>query len=379
MLALLGSLEKKNWAWRKLFHYGRWVFYFTSALTLILFGPLWPSRRILVLLGFLLTAGAVLLLLAAVMRRRLGSDSVWHKLCGEELTLGEDSLSFSARCSLPKMREGDPFVWKMLYRDIKRLEYDRARKLIRVVGTFDESYEKPALRDLPAPMRQDGKPSYNDALEIPLYFPEPEALLEELERRCGVFFHPARRADDMADLNYLPGLKSARVIRPTFAGVAAFCVLFSITFFLQGLWLDSHPYEPFPKTDEAMLNKTFSVGETAVLNGAEITLLSVNETFEVFFTLTNKTDADIMFDLSEGGNAAAYYEAGGELFSCAFTADEPLVRIVPGGVYVFSLCMSCDGNPEAFKFFINSADWPADKPFWREKYKGDEVVFYARM
>lgn len=388
LLRLIQAENPANEAWEKALGYGKWLFFVAAPVGLVLFGAVWPSRRLLT--GFavcLSLAGLALVLLPALIRRLFGVCSVWHKFRDEELTLGADWMAFSMRGAAPGLR-GEEYVWRVGYADIKRLEYDRKLKTLRVVGRFDEAgSHKADVFGLPKGMlptpRPERLPEGAVHMEFPLYFPRADELVEELERRSGVYVHPARRADDMADLRDLPGLRPEKdVVKPMLGGLAAFAAAFLVVLAWQGGWLEKNPYAPYPAMDAAMLGRTFGPGEAAVLDGVRITLSGAQADGEgrlrVGLKMENASGAAILLrtpaDPQSNVRAAALTRSG----QSALAVEGPeaaRVLIEPGGLYELELLIAC-GEAEAMQAVlirIDSDRWPPEKPFWREEYLGGTV------
>ncbi len=395
LLQLAKAENPANERWDGALSYGKWMFLTLAPAGLMLFGAVWPSARLLT--GFwagLSFAGLLLVLLPALVRKIFGLQSAWHKFDGEELLLGEDYLEFSMYGVAPGFRRDVPYVWRMRYADVRRLEYDRKQKCLRIVGRFDEDASRKAdAAGLPKGMRPmahpEARPEGAVYLELFLIFPEADRLLEELEERCGVYMHPARRADDMADLRDLPGLNPEKqVIKPMIAGLVFFAAIFLIALSIQGGWLEQNPYRPYPPTEKSMLGKAFGVGESAVLDGLRITLKSADGDSGydalLVFELENTCELPVHFhnvsDRQSNVRAEVMTQTGPERRE-ARGDEDGLVRIEPGGVYNMKLRveLGSDNNDAGLIISINSDRWPLEKPFWREEYTGGTVEIGGKM
>lgn len=408
--ALLQHVKSQNSAnetWDRALSYGKWLFFIFAPVGLVLFGAIWPSRKLLTGFGICLFLVGLMVMVTALMRNIFGFQSVWHKFRGEKLFLGDNYLEFSMSGAAPGLRGDSPYVWRMKYQDVRRMEYDRKFKTLRIVGRFDEENSKKAdVEGLPKGMRPmkhpENRPDGAVYLEFFLIFPDSERLLEELEERCGVYIHPARRADDMADLRDLPGIKPEKpVIKPMAGGLTLFMAMFLVALGWQSKWLEQNPYRPYPPTEESMLGRTFDINEPAVLDGLRITLKSVSLPEEgsgerrILFDMENTCGEAVLFhtalDSQSNVSAAVMTRSGLETRRARGTEDSRRVLIEPGGIYEMELYVRLYPEDEQIPLviFINSDLWPPERPFWREEYvgvtvdiggkkaKSNEVVFKA--
>ncbi len=386
ILHLAAKQNPANERWKAFLELVRGAFAVLALLILVLFGFVWPSPDLLTL-GFGAVAALTFLLglLPAALREYMGCPSGWHRYDRERLCLGEEALTLimNRRRGLP-WQGAEEFVWVMPYAGIKRLEYDRALKRVRVIGSIDPDASRiPAGQDLPKGMRAAEQVSKAQAryVDIPMYFAGGDEMIAELEARSGTFVHPAKRADDMADLRDLPGLTpEPKFFRSLTMGLAAFCALFLLVFLWQGQYLKTHPYVPFAPTDKQTLRGVHSAGEDVMLDGCRVTVEAARregDLIAVSLSLENANDTDVMFHApgDEKCNVAARCFDGGEELPCVLEGGQDVrVQIAPGGEVKLTFAVRVpEGSPDSLLLLINSDEWPAYPDFWRKPYKGNAV------
>jgi hypothetical protein len=249
---------------------------------------------------------------------------------------------------------------EFLYGRIARIEYDRAAKTLRVSSG--------GLR--PASM------------EIVMFYENSDVIIKEIEKRSGVFAHPAMRGDDYADLKDLPGLRRERsLLRPMSAAVLAFCLASLMTALWIRTYNHNNPYLPFPRTLEMYVVGRFAPGDTAVLDGCEITLNGVTRAgsdsrgvcYQFLVTLRNENDSPIrlrgreMYKGSAGNVLFTAVYADGRIVPLETTPPPPGYigvslappqRIPAGKNVSVTYFVWADEDVESIELTINSDYWP---------------------
>lgn len=297
LLRLARGQNPKNSLPDKLCGAGLVLYVGASVFSLLFWGVLFMNRTA-VMSGWMVLSLAVGLpvFLAEYIRMETGAASWQHRFRNPTLSILPDRLVFELTRQVFGKRVTGRYRWTMPYRDVRRMEYDRSAKTLRIYGKFDPSECRlPGTRKIPDGMRrQDSETASaerNQFIELPMVFPHPERLLPELQNRTGCYIHPAVRGDDLIDLRDLPGQEKERArVRP----IGTAIILATLLTFVLILWIrgyyQNHPFEPFPKTEPQYLQRAFEPGETVVLDGCEITLQEItrvgkSNTGEVCYSL----------------------------------------------------------------------------------------------
>ncbi|MDR1736406.1 MAG: hypothetical protein LBR85_06020 [Oscillospiraceae bacterium] len=376
--------------WRGVFLYGGWISVAVGLFAMPLFGiwwrietAVWAAFAVSFVLG-------VIVLCALGFTALTGRFTCWTLVSREDLTLDETVLRYSLtpNSRRPWKREPiKPFIWVMPYQNVTRLDYDRSMKCLRVFGRFDEeASRKPDEKSLRLPRgmtaisKPESRPDKDFYLEVPLYYDDSTELLRLLERRAGVFIHPAIRGDDYADLRDLPGLKpNAPVMRALSLFLVVLCVIaLALAADLRGS--RRNPWQPYPLTEEDVLTGSFDVGESFLLDGCRVTLESAEPGrdggLEISLLFSNENDAAILLHLGkqQGNVIASAKTTQGDMPCNYIPPDNPRVQIAPGGVYHYDTLYSLPSGAQSFTIEINSDRWAENPRFWESDYLGREVV-----
>ena len=238
--------------------YGFAVYIILGALALLTFGAVFQNRTLLLSVWAVVSAFLGLpVLIVSYARQSAGMASWHHRFSGAELTLGEETLELCMRT--PSKHKPERYRWVLSYGAIRRMDYDRASKTLRIYGAFDtEESILPRIKGLPAGMTQQPpevtQTENTQYIDILLFYDKSGAFVKEIEARTGIFVHTAMRADDYAELRDLPGLKRDRTFtRPMAAAILAY----TVGFLVFSLWIQNYyaqnPYKPYPATDPADL------------------------------------------------------------------------------------------------------------------------------
>jgi hypothetical protein len=275
-----------------------WGLIFRNATLVLAF---WAALSVFVALPVLLTV---------YIRQILGVASKLHKYHSPALTLAPDRIILEMkRHALFRGKHPPSIKREFLYSRIARLEYDRSLKTLRAVSAG-------------------GLPSVS--MEIVLYYDNSDAIVKEIEKRSGVFIHPAMRGDDYADLRDLPGLKrESSLLRPVSIAVLVFCLASLLTVLSIRSYNQNNPYLPYPRTQEMYLIGRFGVGDTVTLDGCDITLQGVTRVgsdargvcYQFLLTLHNRNDSTIRLRAGE-----TYKDSPGNIQFSAVMEDG---RVIP--------------------------------------------------
>jgi len=397
ILWLARSLDKKNILPDRLCRCGLLLFAASGLLSVLFWGMIFANKTQTLRFGL----GAVLLfgvpvLAATYIRQAYGLASWIHRFKDPVLTLAGDRIVLElTRRQARKKRAEERFCWTMLYSGIKRIDYDRTSKILRVYGAFDPAGSRTgSMAFLPEGMKRRNVESANrnQALEIPLYFSGAESILPDLQERSGVYIRPAVRGDDLADLRDLPGLKREKELAKPVGLLAAAVTLAVLA---SALFIDIYhrnsPYMPYPQTEDKYLSKAFGLGDDVVLDGCEITLsksiLRIRQNgnevcFRIILELLNTNSSAIHIKAGNGGNLAlTAVLSSGETEKLEITdqpprgylpqTDQPLPqRLEPEKLTNAALFFWMPDNADEIILEIDSDNWPADNPFRDIKYTG---------
>jgi hypothetical protein len=237
---------------------GAVLFAVLSAINLLVWGAAFRNVTLLLTVWSAISVVIALPALTAVyFRQALGMASKLHKFSNISLTLSPDRVIIEMRRNRLFRGKHPPTVRKeFLYSRISRLEYDRSAKTLRLISAAGTA---------------------GASLDVVMFYDDSEFIISEIEKRSGVFIHPAMRGDDYADLSGLPGLRHERpLLRPMCMAVLGFCLITLLTAVSIRAYNQKNPYMPYPPTDEAYLTGTFGIGDTVTLDGCDITLAGVS-------------------------------------------------------------------------------------------------------
>ncbi|MDR1669017.1 MAG: hypothetical protein LBR76_03585 [Oscillospiraceae bacterium] len=262
---------------------GMGLFCALAALSLLVWGAGFRNATLVLRTWFFLSLLLAVPVLAALyIRQAFGLASKLHKYHSPTLTLGADRVILEMRRRMVFRGKYSPTVRReFLYSRIVGLDYDRATKTLRLISAYAPG---------------------DTTLEITMFYDQAEQIVREIEKRSGVFIHPAMRGDDYADLRDLPGLRRERgLLRPM-------CVC-ALLFFLASLmtvlsirgYNAKHPYTPYPATALSFLTGRFGIGDTVTLDGCDFTLNSAAQAgsdargvcYQVLMDIRNGNGSDI--------------------------------------------------------------------------------------
>lgn len=374
VLRLARESNPRNALPDKLCHCGMVLFFTLATLSLAVWGAVFANATLVLTFWAVLSVFAALpILTTAYIRQSLGLASTLHKFHNPSLTLTPDRLILEMKRHMLFRGKRPPTVRReMPYSRITRLEYDRASKTLKV----SSGGSSPA------------------ALEIAMLYENSDIIVREIEKRCGLFIHPAMRGDDYADLRDLPGLKRDRnILRPMSIGTLLFCLASLLTALVIRQYNHNNPYMPYPKTQEAFLVGRYGAGDSVTLDGCDFTLNGVVRSgsdargvcYQFLVTLHNHNETPIRMRVDE-----AYKDSSGNIAFTGVTADGKTVSLEtsgppPGyaGVYLPCPDRVPAGKNVSITFFvwvpegaervemtINSDYWPPADVFRDVTYTG---------
>ncbi|MCL2002738.1 MAG: hypothetical protein FWG72_01890 [Oscillospiraceae bacterium] len=287
------------------------LFALFAAAGLLVWGLVFRNATLVLAFWFALSVFAALpVLLTVYIRQAFGVASRLHKFHSPALTLAPDRVILEMkRNALFRGKHSPSIRREFLYSRMSRLEYDRSTKTLRVSSA--------------------GSPSAT--MDIVLFYDNPDAIVREIEKRGGVFIHPAMRGDDYADLRDLPGLKREfNLLRPMSAAVLAFCLASLMTVLAIRTHNQNNPYLPYPRTQEMFLIGRFGVGDTVTLDGCDVTLNDVTRVgsdargvcYQFLLTLHNGNDSAVRLRVED-----AYKDSPGNIQFSAVTAEGKTVPL----------------------------------------------------
>ena len=299
----------------KLCRVGLRLFLLLAAADLLVWGAVFANATLILAFWAILSVFLALPVLStAYIRQMLGLASKLHKFHSPSLTLAPDRVILEMKRHMLFRGKHSPTVRReFLYSRIDRLEYDRSSKTLRVSSA--------------------GAPPMS--LEIVMLYENSDLIISEIEKRSGVFIHPAMRGDDYADLRDLPGLKRERsLLRPMSVAVLIFCLASLLTALAIRSYNHNNPYLPYPKTQEAFLVGRFGTGDTVTLDGCDITLNGVTRAgsdargvcYQFLVTLQNKNDSPIRLRAGE-----PYKDSPGNILFTAAIEDGKAIPLETSG------------------------------------------------
>jgi hypothetical protein len=353
---------------------GAVLFTVLSVLGLLIWGAVFRNATmVLATWGVLSVFIALPVLLTDYIRQTLGLASRLHKLHSVSLTLTPDRIILEMR--RPQIFRGkhSPTTRReFLFSRISRLGYDRSSKTLRLSS----------------------EGMTGAAMDIVMFYDNSDAIIQEIEKRSGVFVHPAMQGNDYADLRDLSGLpKERNILRPMCIGVLGFCLVSLLTVLSIRAYNYKNPYMPYPKTDAAYLSGTFGIGSTVTLDGCGITLTGVSKAgsdirgvcYQFIVTFNNKNSSAIRLRSNEpykdsfGNILFSAADETGEIFSLE-TSGPPLGHV---GVNLPLPKRISGGRSESVTFFVwvpdnaqrvtmtvNSDYWPPADVFRDVTYSG---------
>lgn len=385
ILSLAKRENPENEIWDSFFLYGKWSFFIAGALLLLGFGPMLQAPRLLLIGGAVTAAAGLAVLLPFLLRAWLGNASCWHNFINEKVILGEETVTLAMTYATLRVKDHEPYVWVMSYRDITRVEYVSELRRVRLWGKFDEeTSRKPGLRTLPKGMRPDYDKLKNTRpfLEIPLYFKESIELIEQLQARTKLYISPALGAGDYLGIDDLLGISPEPwLIKP----VALALALYSLAFVSSALsiesYRDKHPFHPFLETEEAVLTRVFTTGDTVSLDGCDITIeraefSQLPEQARLAMTIRNTNDISVLFHWSEVNLKAmtAIDPARGSFETCKLVEpSESLIQIEPGGIYETECVIGWERPTQQLIINVSSDHWYQGTGLVRRDYVGYPV------
>ena len=362
ILRLARERNPKNTLPDKLCRAGLKLFLILAAADLLIWGAIFRNATLI------LTSWAVIsifialpALLTAYIRQSFGFASKLHKYHTPVLLLAPDRVILEMKRNAIFRGKHSPTVRReFLYSRVARIEYDRSAKSLRLSSS--------------------GTPCVS--MEIVMFYENSEIIIREIEKRSGVFIHPAMQGDDYADLRDLPGLKRERhLLRPMSIGVLVFCLASLLTALSIRSYNHKNPYMPYPKTQEMFLTGRFAAGDTVTLDGCDFTLNGVTRAgsdargvcYQFLLTIHNTNASTIRLRAGE-----RYKDSPGNLLFTAQTTDGRTIRLEtsdppPGYVGVNLPCpprltagkmlsvtffVWVPDNAERVELTINSDYWP---------------------
>lgn len=402
ILRLMREQNPKNHLPDTLCKTGATLFIILSAVSLAVWGAVFFNSTWL-LRSWLINSLAIGLpaLLLSYFRNTTGLSSWLHRYTVPSVSLGDESLTMELRLNIRWRASADKiYKYVIPYKQIRRIEYDRGVKLLRIYGTPDNNTSV-FCRDslLPEASRpRDGSTGAREKgfyIEVPLIFGKSGDFVRELESRCGVY--AALRGDDYAELRDLPGLRpDHQLVRPmsVILLLSTLCVMLAVLA-LRGYY-SKYPYTPYEKTDPAILAAEHGLKSLVTLDGLDITVESVtrvgreNEScYQVLLRLENHNENAVRLRVGKRFRDSETNLAFFTVNESGVTGRLELTEPPPGypGVYLpppdklepgkntdVTLYLVVPDGTQNIMMTVNSDYWPPEDMFRDVYYKGGYVM-----
>ena len=353
---------------------GAVLFTVFAVLGLLLWGAVFRNTTMILTTWAVLSVFIALpVLLTDYIRQTFGTASKLHKLHSVSLTLTPDRIILEMR--RPQLFRGkhSPTTRReFLFSRISRLGYDRSSKTLRLSS----------------------EGMTGAAMDIVMFYENSDAIIGEIEKRSGVFVHPAMQGNDYADLRDLSGLpKERNLLRPMCLAALGFCLISLLTVLSIRAYNYKNPYMPYPKTDAAYLTGTFGIGNTVTLDGCDVTLTGVSKAgsdvrgvcYQFIVTFNNKNSSAIRLRAGE-----PYKDSSGNILFSAVDETGETINLETSGPPLGHVGVNLPlpkrisgGRSESVTFFVwvpdetqsvtmtvNSDYWPPADIFRDVTYSG---------